>query len=235
LLFPFTEKKQVKKSNFSISTNWLKCFFVVLSLTPFAKVNAQCSTVISSSLPINSVATATTFTGSGASFNFTQSSAELASALTNYEYSTINGSTWTGVSPASTTNPLNISSLLGSSIMICALNNVDNSFPSNKYCALLTSITNVSIRSSDLQYISNGITYNTARIYTYTTSNTQSCDSVETLNLTVTPNNRAGGVTNAPTLCINKILTTIAHTTTEATGIANNNLRIIRNNITDFT
>ncbi|MFN7676113.1 hypothetical protein, partial [Flavobacterium sp.] len=66
LLFSFKEKKQVKKSTFSISTKVLVCFFVVLSLTPFAKVNAQCSTVISSSLPINSVATVTTFAGSGA-------------------------------------------------------------------------------------------------------------------------------------------------------------------------
>jgi len=66
LLSSFTEKKQVKKSTFCISTKVLVCFFVVLSLTHFAKVNAQCSTVISSSLPINSVATVTTFAGSGA-------------------------------------------------------------------------------------------------------------------------------------------------------------------------
>jgi hypothetical protein len=66
LLFSYTQKKQVKKRTFSISTKVLMWFFVVLSLTHFAKVNAQCSTVISSSLPINSVATVSTFAGSGA-------------------------------------------------------------------------------------------------------------------------------------------------------------------------
>ncbi|MFN7675231.1 BspA family leucine-rich repeat surface protein [Flavobacterium sp.] len=41
LPFSLTEKKQVKKSSFSITANMLKCLFVVLSLTPFAEVSAQ--------------------------------------------------------------------------------------------------------------------------------------------------------------------------------------------------
>lgn len=69
LPFSLTEKKQVKKSTISITTNMLKCLFVVLSLTPFAEVSAQCSTVISSSLPINSVATVRTLAGSGVAGN----------------------------------------------------------------------------------------------------------------------------------------------------------------------
>ena len=69
LLFSLTEKKQVKKSNIYIIMNMLLCLFVVLSLTPFAEVSAQCSTVISSSLPINSVATVRTLAGSGVAGN----------------------------------------------------------------------------------------------------------------------------------------------------------------------
>jgi hypothetical protein len=41
LPFSLTEKKQVKKSSFSITANMLKCLFVVLSLTYFAEVIAQ--------------------------------------------------------------------------------------------------------------------------------------------------------------------------------------------------
>ena len=41
LLFSLTEKKQVKKSTFSISTKVIKCFFVVVSLSLFAEVIAQ--------------------------------------------------------------------------------------------------------------------------------------------------------------------------------------------------
>ena len=69
LLFSLTEKKQVKKSTISITTNMLKCLFVVLLLTPFAEVSAQCHTVFSSSLSINSVATVTKFAGSGTAGN----------------------------------------------------------------------------------------------------------------------------------------------------------------------
>ena len=65
LPFSYLEKKQVKKSTLSISTNWLKCLFVVLLLNPFLEVNAQYNSVICSSLPINSVATVTTVAGSG--------------------------------------------------------------------------------------------------------------------------------------------------------------------------
>jgi hypothetical protein len=41
LLFCFTEKKQVKKSTISISANWLRCIFVLVSLSLFAEVIAQ--------------------------------------------------------------------------------------------------------------------------------------------------------------------------------------------------
>jgi len=66
LLLSFTEKKQVKKNTFSISTNWLKCLFVVSLLNLLAEAIAQCNSVISNSLPINLVAIVTTFAGSGA-------------------------------------------------------------------------------------------------------------------------------------------------------------------------
>ena len=41
LLSSFTEKKQVKKSTISISANWLRCIFVLVSLSLFAEVIAQ--------------------------------------------------------------------------------------------------------------------------------------------------------------------------------------------------
>jgi hypothetical protein len=69
LPFSITEKKQVKKSNISISINWLKCLFVVLLLNPFLEVIAQYNSVICSSLPINSVATVTSIAGSGEAIN----------------------------------------------------------------------------------------------------------------------------------------------------------------------
>lgn len=41
LPFSLTEKKQVKKSTISISANWLRCTFVVVSLCLFAEVMDQ--------------------------------------------------------------------------------------------------------------------------------------------------------------------------------------------------
>jgi hypothetical protein len=78
LLFSFTEKKQVKKNTFCISTKVIICFFVVLSLTHFAKVNAQCNTVICSALPKNTVATVTAIAGNDTA-TYTNSTRTVAS------------------------------------------------------------------------------------------------------------------------------------------------------------
>jgi gliding motility-associated-like protein len=51
-----------------------------------------------------------------------------------------------------------------------------------------TSTTDVSICPSELPYLWNGINRTTAGTYTYTTTNAQGCDSIATLNLTITQN-----------------------------------------------
>ena len=73
--------------------------------------------------------------GSTSTLNFTQSGPVNASATSNYEYSTDNGSNWVAVSPAATTSPLSITSLSGSanSIMLRAVNSVGSSCPSNNF------------------------------------------------------------------------------------------------------
>ncbi len=73
--------------------------------------------------------------GSTSTLNFTQSGPVNASATSNYEYSTDNGSNWSSVSPAATTSPLSITSLSGgaNSIMLRAVNSVGSSCPSNNF------------------------------------------------------------------------------------------------------
>jgi hypothetical protein len=95
--------------------------------------------VMTSSLSIAAdapVITAATL-GTSATVNFTQSSLALAPAITNYQYSTDNGSNWTAVSPAATTSPLTITGLatVPSSMMIRAVNSAGNSCASNTGCA----------------------------------------------------------------------------------------------------
>jgi hypothetical protein len=123
---------------------------------------------------------------SSTTVNFIQSSAALATSITNYEYSTDNGSNWTAVSPAATTSPLTITGLaiVPSSILIRAVNSVGNSCASNKYLACTTSSTETI--SACYSYTWHGTTYtasnNTAA---WTGTNAAGCDSVVILNLTI--------------------------------------------------
>lgn len=56
---------------------------------------------------------------------------------------------------------------------------------SYEYCPSTSSITTVSICSSASPYTWNGVNYTTSGAKTYTTTNSQGCDSVATLNLTI--------------------------------------------------
>ena len=56
---------------------------------------------------------------------------------------------------------------------------------SYEYCPSTSSTTNVSICSSASPYSWNGVNYTTSGVKTYTTTNSQGCDSVATLNLTI--------------------------------------------------
>ena len=81
------------------------------------------------------VITSATF-GNSTTVNFTQSSSTFSPAITNYEYSTNNGSSWVALSPAATTSPLTITGLatVPTTILIRAVNSVGNSCPSNNFC-----------------------------------------------------------------------------------------------------
>ena len=63
-----------------------------------------------------------------ASLSFTQTLSSLAPAVTNYQYSTNNGASWTNLSPAATTSPITVTGL-ASSIQLRAINSVGNSCP----------------------------------------------------------------------------------------------------------
>jgi hypothetical protein len=82
------------------------------------------------------VITSSSFSSGTAIVNFTQSASSFAPTITNYEYSTDNGSNWTSLSPAATTSPLTITGLatVPTTILIRAVNSVGNSCPSNNIC-----------------------------------------------------------------------------------------------------
>jgi hypothetical protein len=128
--------------------------------------------------------------GTSATVNFSQSSLALAPAITNYQYSTDNGTNWTAVSPAATTSPLTITGLSAqtNSIMIRAVNSVGNSCPSNNYisCTPTTSTFTVSACNS-YTWVAKGNTLYTASNNTDTIhlTNAGGCDSLVTLNLTI--------------------------------------------------
>ena len=79
------------------------------------------------------VITSASINGTSATVNFTQTVSELAPTISNYEYSTDSGSTWTSMSPATTTSPLTINGLPSviSSLYIRAVNSVGASCASN--------------------------------------------------------------------------------------------------------
>jgi hypothetical protein len=79
------------------------------------------------------VISSSSFSSGTAIVNFTQSASSFAPTITNYEYSTDNGSNWVAVSPSATTSPLTISGLssVTSQISLRAVNSVGNSCASN--------------------------------------------------------------------------------------------------------
>ncbi len=86
-------------------------------------------------------------------------------------------------------------------------------------CITTVSTTNVSVCANTPTYTWNGIVRNAPGTYTYNTTNSIGCDSVATLNLTVTANNTVSAASSTPSLCINTPLTNITHSTTGATDI----------------
>ena len=67
-----------------------------------------------------------------ANLTFTQTLSSLASAVTNYQYSTDNGANWITLSPASTTSPITVTGLTSSTqIQLRAINSVGNSCPAS--------------------------------------------------------------------------------------------------------
>ncbi|MFM2145824.1 MAG: hypothetical protein RL732_660, partial [Bacteroidota bacterium] len=100
------------------------------------------------------VITSASLTGSTATVNFTQSSSVLAPAITNYQFSTDDGSTWTALSPAATASPLTIPNLPNetTSIRLRAVNSEGVSCASSNVCFFNPSPA-VSIASSDADNI----------------------------------------------------------------------------------
>ncbi len=129
--------------------------------------------------------------GSSTTVNFTQSSSTLAPSISNYEYSTDNGSNWTATSPADSTSPLTITGLAAetNSIMIRAVNIVGSSCASNKFEALAClSTSSTETINACSSYTWHGSTYTSSNnTATWTGTNAAGCDSVVTLNLTITP------------------------------------------------
>lgn len=76
-----------------------------------------------------------------------------------------------------------------------------------------TSTTNTTICSNQLPYTWNGIARSVAGTYTYTTTNTNGCDSVATLNLTVNTSPTVAAITGTNSACVGNT-TTLSSTTT---------------------
>ena len=166
--------------------------------------------------------------GSSTTVNFTQSSSASATAITNYEYSTNDGNTWTALSPAATVSPLTITGLAAgtSSIMIRAVNSIGVSCASNKYilCTPNSSIETISACNS---YIWHGTTYTASNnIATWTGTSAAGCDSVVTLHLTInatpaTPTvsvvNNCNGTSTLSTTASGTLLWSTAATTSPIT------------------
>jgi hypothetical protein len=131
------------------------------------------------------IITSTSISNAIATVSFTQSALLNDATISNYEYSTDNGTNWTALSPAATTSPLSISGLpeTTSSMMLRAVNSVGVSCPSNNFslCTPTYSTETISICSS-YTWAENGQTYTTSGTYTSTIG----CDTI-TLELTIIP------------------------------------------------
>ena len=108
-------------------------------------------------------------TGTGTAGNTSDTSSAIAGTLTN-NTSTVQTTTYT----LTLRNVNNCTATTTASVTV--------------YPQPTNSVTNLSICSAALPYSWNASTYTTAGTYTYTTTNSQGCDSVATLNLTVKAN-----------------------------------------------
>ncbi|MFZ4106925.1 hypothetical protein, partial [Flavobacterium sp.] len=124
--------------------------------------------------------------GSTATVAFTQTVSSIASAITNYEYSTDNGTTWVAVAPTATASPLTINGVPSGAtqIMLRAVNSVgvscaSNNFISNVDCTPTTTTETVTAYNIYTWEV-NGQTYTTSGTYSLVTA----CDT-KNLNLTI--------------------------------------------------
>jgi hypothetical protein len=113
--------------------------------------------------------------GSAATIAFTQAVSSIASAITNYEYSTDNGTIWVAVSPSATASPLTINGVPSGAqqIMLRAVNSVgvscaSNNFISNGGCTPSTTTETVTACTS-YTWAENGETYATSGTYSSVT------------------------------------------------------------------
>jgi hypothetical protein len=153
------------------------------------------------------IITSTSSSNAIATVSFTQSALLNDATISNYEYSTDNGTSWTALSPAATTSPLSISGLpeATSSMMLRAVNSVGVSCPSNNFslCTPTYSTETISICSS-YTWAENGQTYTTSGTYTSTIG----CDS-KTLELTIATPSAAGMISGATFVAMGTNSTTL--------------------------
>ena len=178
------------------------------------------------SVVANAPAVSSATFGNSNTVSFTQSASALSSSISNYEYSTDNGSSWTALSPASTTSPLTITGLatMPSSIMIRAVNSVGSSCPSNNFCVTPTpptasaqtfigskTIADLVASGTDLKWYdvaTNGTALTSTTAITtgtyYVSQTLNSCESARTsVAVTVTPITLPGTPTNLVATGIN--------------------------------
>ena len=155
--------------------------------------------------------------GSTTTVNFTQSASAFAPSITNYQYSTNNGSSWVAVSPATTSSPLTITGLSSgiNTIMIRAVNSVGNSCSSNKYQNSSCPTASTETISACNSYSWHGTTYTTSNnTATWTGTNAAGCDSVVTLNLTINPSPTSDITNNTGSTVLTCSITAISVTAT---------------------
>jgi hypothetical protein len=134
--------------------------------------------------------TSITPAGTYASVAFTAPTSSGYSAITNYEYSKNNGSTWVTPSPAVTTSPFTIMGLSSGTtypIQLRAVNSVGSGCGSSTVVAT-TCIPNTFTEtiSACVSYLWHGTTYTSSNnTATWNGINASGCDSVVTLNLTI--------------------------------------------------
>jgi len=136
--FTWTIRTSAADNNWS-SVTYSNGLFVAVATSGTGNRVMTSSLAYAANAPVISSATFS----STVNVNFTQSSASFAPSISNYQYSTNNGISWTAISPAVTTSPLSISGFIvePSSIMLRAVNSVGNSCPSLAFGASTISVT----------------------------------------------------------------------------------------------